>query len=50
MMHGTTNISQSSGSRNQGSSPHLLKSATGHDPEPVSSTSHPHNIFPSNPL
>jgi hypothetical protein len=24
----------------------LMKSATGHDPEPVPSTSHPHNLSP----
>jgi hypothetical protein len=30
----------------EGSTPLIQKPATGHDPEPVPSTSHPHNLFP----
>jgi hypothetical protein len=30
----------------EGSTPLISKPAIGHDPEPVPSTSHPHNIFP----
>jgi hypothetical protein len=30
----------------ESSTPLVPKPATGHDPEPVPTTSHPHNIFP----
>jgi len=30
----------------EGSTPLIPKPATAHDPEPVPSTSHPHNLFP----
>jgi hypothetical protein len=34
----------------EGSTPVIPKSVIGHDPEPVPSTSHPHNLIPWDPL
>jgi hypothetical protein len=34
------------GAEPEGSTPLMPKPATGHDPKPVSSTSHPNNLFP----